>query len=119
MSVRQPPLHERNLTLACGYTVNAPVMCGAPAAWHLSWYEHGVDYGLWENSLACEVHKIESVKRWDVGWRHRITHACGMSGSVLHLVLDVEDEDGIPVSSCRHPLDTATETIRASVEAAS
>lgn len=104
------PLGERSVTLACGRMV-AGRECEAPAAWHVSWYEDGVRAGAWDNSLCCQEHMDDAQQRWTgaVGWRHRVSHACGMPGALLHIAEEGVDCDGNPVTYCRHPWDECAE----------
>ena len=101
-----PPLGPVSTTLACS-RILAGGECGAPAEWHLSWYEAGQHALAWENSLCCQAHKDDAEKHWRVGWRHRILPACGIPGSFVAVATEGDDEDGYPLTYCYHPLDAS------------
>jgi hypothetical protein len=94
--------------------------CGAPAVWHLSWYDEQLPAGEWENSLACQSHRDEADQLWQIGWRHRVLPACALPGSRLVIADEGDDEDGFPLTFCYHPFDAeavATEAEQVTQEA--
>lgn len=103
------PLGPISVTLACGRHIGGDGECGAPAVWHISWYEDGVRALDWEHSLACQEHTEEAQRLWTVGWRHAASHACGMPGALLHVAIEGSDCDGNPLTYCLHPWDECAE----------
>lgn len=97
-------------TVTCHYggaTSGGPI-CGRPPVWHLSWYDESLRAHDWENSLSCQAHReAAEALGWQIGWRHRVLPVCTLPGSLLVIADEGDDEDGMPVSYCVHPLDEA------------
>lgn len=104
------PILEPSTSLTCGYLNE----CGRAAVWHLSWYDPELPAGDWENSLSCQEHRDVAEKRgWTIGWRHRVSHACCMPGSLMHIAGEGDDEEGWPRTWCWHPFDAEAELVAA------
>lgn len=103
--MNRPPLGPISTTLRCARLV-PDGECGAPAVWHLSWFDPTASPFDWESSLACQEHRDEAQRsNWQIGWRHRVLPACAMPGSLLQIAESDEDEDGLPLTFCFHPWD--------------
>lgn len=102
----KPPQGPPSNTLACSRILPTGE-CGKPADWHVSWYEDGVRSVAWGNSLCCDEHKHEAEQTWAMGWRHRVLPACALPGSLFAVAAEGDDEDGLPLTYCFHPLDQA------------
>lgn len=110
------PLGPISATLACARHIGGDRECGEPAVMHISWYVDGVSALNWENSLCCQEHADEAQRLWSVGWKHHVSHACGMPGAFFRIDAEAVDADGVPITFCYHPWDAAAETESAEPE---
>ena len=107
------PLLGRMDTLTCHRGIGDG-FCAAPAVWHVSWYDEKVRAQRWENSLTCQEHRVDAERKgWEIGWRHRVTPACTLPGSLLVIADEGDDEDGFPVTFCYHPFDAEAVAVEA------